>query len=126
LHELKTFPEVAVKPFSLLVHHPLDETYLSPPGDFCAEGELPAEETEVRQALTAMYVLTNRLMSISLWDRLLRTRKYSSASRSAAEAQRQLMSLVNSTPLHKAALRRIVSVMPEDNGGREAIRDYLP
>ena len=35
------------------------------------------------------------------------------------------MALVNSTPLHKAALRRIVSVMPEDNGGREALRDYL-
>jgi len=125
LHELKTFPEVAVKPFSLLVNHPLDETYLSPPGDFCAEGELPAEETEVRQALTAMYVLTNRLVNISLWDRLLGTRKYSSASRAETEAQRRLMVLVNSTPLHKAALRRIVSVMPEDNGGREALRDYL-
>ncbi|WP_367144222.1 hypothetical protein [Pantoea stewartii] len=114
-----------MKPFSPLVNHPLDETYLSPPGDFCAEGELPAEETEVRQALTAMYVLTNRLMNISSWHRLFRTRKYSSASRSATEAQRQLMALVNSTPLHKAALRRILSEMPEDNGGREALRDYL-
>ncbi|MFP3439077.1 hypothetical protein R0K18_14935 [Pantoea sp. SIMBA_133] len=114
-----------MKPFSLLVHHPLDETYLSPPGDFCAEGELPEEETEVRQALTAMYVLTNRLMSINLWDHLLRTRKYSSACRSAAEVQRKLMALVNSTPSHKAALTRIVSVMPQDNGGREALRDYL-
>ncbi|MDI3416135.1 hypothetical protein [Pantoea sp. V106_11] len=79
----------------------------------------------MRQALTAMYVLTNRLMNISLWDRLLGTRKYSSASRSATESQRRLMVLVNSTPLHKAALRRIVSVMPEDNGGRKALRDYL-
>ncbi|NQE77603.1 hypothetical protein [Pantoea ananatis] len=114
-----------MKPFSLLVNHPLDESYLSPPGDTYMEGELPEEETEVRQALTAMYVLTNRLMNIGLWDRLFRTRKYSSASRSATEAQRQLMALVNSTPLHKAALRRIVSVMPEDNGGREALMDYL-
>ncbi|MBA4823897.1 hypothetical protein H2241_23625 [Pantoea ananatis] len=79
----------------------------------------------MRQALTAMYVLTNRLMNIGLWDRLFRTRKYSSASRPATEAQRQLMALVNSTPLHKAALRRIVSVMPEGNGGREALMDYL-
>ncbi len=79
----------------------------------------------MRQALTAMYVLTNCLMNIGLWDRLFRTRKYSSASRPATEAQRQLMALVNSTPLHKAALRRIVSVMPEDNGGLEALRDYL-
>lgn len=86
---------------------------------------MPEEETEVRQVLTAMYVLTNRLMNIGLWDRLLRTRKYSSASRSATEAQRKLMALVNSTPLHKAALRRIVSDMPEDNGGREALRGYL-
>jgi hypothetical protein len=84
-----------VKPFNLLVHHPLDETYLSSLGDFCAEGELPEDETEVRQALTAMYVLTNRLMNISLWDRLFRTRKYSSASRPATEAQRKLMTLVN-------------------------------
>lgn len=114
-----------MKPFSLLVKHPLDETYLSPPGDTYTEGELPEEETEVRQALIAMYVLTNRLMNIGLWDRLFRTRKYSSASRSATDAQRQLMALVNSTPLHKAALRRIVSVMPEDNGGREALMDYL-
>jgi hypothetical protein len=72
-----------------------------------------------------MYVLTNRLMNIGLWDRLFRTRKYSPASRPATESQRQLMALVNSTPLHKAALRRIVSVMPEDNGGREALMDYL-
>jgi len=122
---LKTFPEIAVNPFSLLVNHPLDETYLSPPSDFCAEGKLPEEETEVCQALTAMYVLTNRLMNINSWDRLLRTRKYSSASRSATEAQRTLMVLVNSTPSHKAALKRIVSVMPEDNGGREALRDYF-
>ncbi|WP_145033838.1 hypothetical protein [Pantoea ananatis] len=69
-----------MKPFSLLVNHPLDETYLSPPGDTYTEGKLPEEETEVRQALTAMYVLTNRLMNIGLWDRLFRTRKYSSAS----------------------------------------------
>ena len=114
-----------MNPFSLLVNHPLDETYLSPPSDFCAEGKLPEEETEVCQALTAMYVLTNRLMNINSWDRLLRTRKYSSASRSATEAQRTLMVLVNSTPSHKAALKRIVSVMPEDNGGREALRDYF-
>ncbi|MGP2504095.1 hypothetical protein ACTUSN_22275 [Pantoea ananatis] len=114
-----------MKPFSLLVHHPLDETYLSPPGDTYTEGELPEEEKEVRHALTAMYVLTNRLINISSWHRLFRTRKYSSASRSATEAQRKLMALVNSTPLHKAALRRIVSDMPEDNGGREALRDYL-
>jgi len=114
-----------VKPFSLLVNHPLDETYLSPPGDYCAEGELPEEETEVRQALITMYVMTNRLLNISIWDRLYRIRKYSSASRSATEAQRTLMVLVNSTPSHKAALRRIVSVMPQDNGGREALMDYL-
>jgi len=114
-----------VKPFSLLVNHPLDETYLSPPEDFCTEDELPEEETEVRHALTAMYVLTNRLMNISLWDRLFKTRKYLSACRPAAEAQRKLRALANSTPLHKAALRRIVSVMPEDNGGREALMDYL-
>ncbi|PWW11063.1 hypothetical protein [Pantoea sp. AG702] len=114
-----------MKPFSLLVNHPLDETYLSPPGETYTEGELPEEEIEVRNALTAMYVLTNRLMKIGLWNRLFRSRKYSSAGHSATEAQRRLMVLVNSTPIHKAALRRIVSVMPEDNGGREALRDYL-
>ncbi|WP_205954702.1 MULTISPECIES: hypothetical protein [Pantoea] len=114
-----------MKPFSLLVNHPLDETYLSPPGETYTEGELPEEEKEVRHALTAMYVLTSRLINISLWDRLSRPRKYSSACCSAAEAQRKLMALVNSTPSHKAALRRIVSVMPEDNGGREALSDYL-
>lgn len=81
--------------------------------------------TEVRQALTAMYVLTNRLINISSLHRLFKTRKYSSATLPATEAQRQLISLVNSTPLHESALRRIVTVMPEDNGGREALRDYL-
>ncbi|MEJ1269079.1 hypothetical protein WDV93_25515 [Pantoea ananatis] len=114
-----------MKPFSLLVNHPLDETCLSPPGETYTEGELPEEEIQVRHALIAMYVLTDRLMNISLWDRLFRTRRYSSACRPATEAQRRLMTLVNSTPLHKAALRRIVSVMPEGNGGREALSDYL-
>lgn len=114
-----------MQPFSTLLNDPLDETYLNPPGDFCADGELPEEEMEVRQALISMYVLTNRLMNFNLWKRLFRTREYSSYKSLATDAQQQLMQLVNSTPLHKAALRRIVSVMPEDNGGREALRDYL-
>lgn len=114
-----------MKPFSSLVNDPLDETYLNLPGDYIAEGELPKEEIEVHKELVSMYVLTNRLMNFNLWERLFRTRKYCSASSLAINAQRQLMELVNSTPLHKAALRRIVSAMPEDNGGREALRDYL-
>jgi hypothetical protein len=114
-----------MQPFSTLLNDPLDETYLNPPEDWCGDGELPEEEIEVRQALVSMYVLTNRQMNFSLWKRLFRTRKYSSARSLATDAQRQLMELVNSTSLRKAALRRIVSVMPEDNGGREALRDYL-
>ncbi|WP_312544116.1 hypothetical protein [Pantoea eucalypti] len=108
-----------------MLNDPLDETYLSPPEDWCADGELPEEEIEVRQALVSMYVLTNRLINFSLLERLFRTRKDSSARSLATDAQQQLMELVDSTPLHKAALRRIVSAMPEDNGGREVLRDYL-
>ena len=114
-----------MQPFSTLLNDPLDETYLTPPEDWCADGDLPEEEIEVRQAFVSMHVLTNRLMNFSLRERLFRTRKYSSARNLATDAQRQLMELVNSTPLHKAALRRIVSAMPEDNGGREALRDFL-
>jgi len=51
-----------------MLNDPLDETYLSPPEDWCADGELPEEEIEVRQALVSMYVLTNRLINFSYWN----------------------------------------------------------
>lgn len=104
---------------------PLQEHYIVPPGDLFEDGMLPPEDLEVRRATIAMKLCTERLACLGVWTRLFRRAEYQEAYDMAAEAQRRLRKLVNSTPAHKAAIRRIVNAMPPGNGGREALASYI-
>lgn len=103
---------------------PLAEHYIVPPGFSVTDGMLPPEEFAVRKALVEMKLFTERYMSFGVFKRFFHRDEYVAAGKLASRKQEALAHLVNSGPLYKAALRRIVNAMPEDNGGREALREY--
>jgi hypothetical protein len=81
--------------------HPLDETYIERPGDFTAAGAIPPEDFEVRNAL----MLTN-LSSKN-------AKAFGVKARSEAVANAQaLIQLINRTPEHQAAFKRIINGTP--------------
>lgn len=100
---------------------PLAETYLVPPGAAVCDGMLPPEEFEVRRALLEMKLLTEHVRAFSWLSRIFGSVAYREARDAAAESQKALLCLVNSTHEHKAAIRRIVNAMPPNNGGRESL-----
>lgn len=103
---------------------PLAETYIEPPGAWISEGMLPPEDLEVRRALAEMKALTDHAKSFGFLSRLFGSDTYRKARTAAVEKQQALLSLVNSSREHKAAIRRIVNAMPLGNGGREALLLY--
>lgn len=103
---------------------PLAEHYIEPPRESVPDGMLPPEEFAVRQAVLEMKVFTERYIAFGVWKRLFQRDEYIAAEQLALTKQKALAELVNSGPLYKAALRRIVNAMPEGNGGREALRAY--
>lgn len=107
--------------YSKYLNNPLDEEYLVIPGEFVEEGAIPPEEMDVLRALVAMKVSTGKAGQYGIVARLFRTDDFRKSLAAAVTSQKELMELVNRTPLHKAAIRRIVNAMPPGNGGREAI-----
>lgn len=87
---------------------PLDEKYLEPPGDFCPAGMLPPQDLEVRNAGAAMKLATERFIKLGILDRFFNRAEYLARKDLAIRTQATLRTLVNSSPEHKAALRRIV------------------
>ncbi len=104
---------------------PLQERYLVPPGDWVQAGMLPPEEFEVRAALVEAKIFTERVMSFGFFSLVFGTAKYRQAYEVAREKQRTLMELVNSSPAHKAAARRIVNDLLPSNGLRDALQSYI-
>ncbi|MTJ94023.1 MAG: hypothetical protein F8N36_14370 [Desulfovibrio sp.] len=102
---------------------PLAETYLAPPENLVKDGMLPPQEFEVCAALLEMKLFTERAISYGTWSFFRRSERRA-AWEIARQKQNRLMELVNSSREHKAAIRRIVSAMPPDNGGREVLRPY--
>lgn len=90
---------------------PLAETYLVAPGQTVEPGMLPPEEWQVRAAFIEMREFTQRFAGMGLLARLRRRAEYERARALAIEKQDALFNLVNSTPAHKAAMRRIVTTL---------------
>lgn len=102
------------------INTPLDQVYLTPPPDAVPLGMLPPEEYEIQTALVELKFFTERVISFGFFGRLFNRSAYSKALEIARKKQSVLRQLVKRSPEHKAALQRIVSAMPTDNGGREA------
>ncbi|HID3699298.1 TPA: hypothetical protein ACXEXX_005408, partial [Klebsiella pneumoniae] len=82
-------------------------------------------ELEVRKQLAALKFCEERLRKCGFFWRLFNSEEYKGYLHIAKTVNDNLMQLVNRTPQHKAAIRRIVNSMPESNGGREALQDFL-
>jgi hypothetical protein len=104
---------------------PLDHEYRVAPPNWVAEGMLPPEDFEVRRAIVEMKLATEHWIGLGFWPRLIGTTAAKHAKAFAVEKQRELRALVQTSPAHKAALRRSIYSMPEDSGGREVPASYL-
>lgn len=111
--------------FSKFLNDPLDEHYLIPLPDSYVEGELPVEEVSVRHSLLEYRARYDALQSCGLLAIIFKTEEYRSTKSMLEKSHSRLLELVNSSPLHKAAIRRIVNDMPSGNGGREALREFI-
>lgn len=104
----------------------LDETYIYGPIPFFAsERDLPPEDLEVRQGLLAYKLALERTNVLHFFSVLFRTAKAQALFGQVQREHSKLMDLVNKSPAHKVAIRRIVNDMPQGNGGREALADFV-
>lgn len=104
---------------------PFDTKYLIPPGEDIPDGMLPPEDFEVRRALVAVRVSTEKIGETGFIATLLRTEKYRAAKALAEKYQDELKQLVGSSRAHCAAFQRIIDAMPPGNGFREFL-EHLP
>lgn len=111
--------------FSRYLQTKLDTQYLETPGDCVAEGEIPEEEMEVRRYLAGFKMASDKVNSFGFLSRLFKSEEYRAYKEMFDIMSNKLLELVNRTPEHKAALHRIVNTMPENNGGRQALEEYL-
>ncbi|MCE7534211.1 hypothetical protein [Acinetobacter nosocomialis] len=92
-----------------LINHPLDEVYLVDeiPSSVTG-GMLPYQEFEVRKAVIAMLGGQHLEKPAGFFKQIIKKANV------ATQSQLDFQNLVNSSPEHKAALRRIISTMPKD------------
>jgi hypothetical protein len=98
------------------------------PRSWLAWPEKPRQHPECRYVLTLPdgSLETPACRSgAGLWQRLIGTTAAKHAKALAVEKQRELRALVQTNPVHKAALRRSIHSMPEDSVGREVLASYL-
>lgn len=95
--------------YSRFMNDPLDEEYLVSPGivGSYADGEIPAEEIEVREAVIRFKVTGDQVLSMNLFHRLFHYQRYSEVRASFNKSRLALVDVVNRSPFHKAAMRRI-------------------
>lgn len=103
-------PNVTFADGSRLINHPLDETYLSAPGDYFLEGMLPRAEQQVTAAMIEMAISSRKYAEFGFFRSLFHKSEYENAKCLAIEKQKNLRALVNSTPEHKAAFKRILTI----------------
>ncbi|AQV34029.1 TPA: hypothetical protein REY24_005316 [Klebsiella pneumoniae] len=113
--------------YSRFMNDPLDEEYLVSPGivGSYADGEIPAEEIEVREAVIRFKVTGDQVLSMNLFHRLFHYRRYSEVRASFNKSRLALVDMVNRSPFHKAAMRRIYSDLPEQSIARRVLLDFI-
>ena len=113
--------------YSRFMNDPLDEEYLVSPGivGSYADGEIPAEEIEVREAVIRFKVTGDQVLSMNLFHRLFHYRRYSEVRASFNKSRLALVDMVNRSPFHKAAMRRIYSDLPEQSIARRVLVDFI-
>lgn len=100
-------PNVTFVDGSRLINHPLDEVYLSPPGDFIAYGMLPRAEHQIRAAMIEMLFCTKAYMTFGFFKSLFERDEYKRVRSLALDKQKAFREMINSSAEHKAAIKRV-------------------
>ncbi|HHG7143497.1 hypothetical protein AAGQ22_18080 [Klebsiella pneumoniae] len=113
--------------YSRFMNDPLDEKYLLSPSieGFYAEGEIPAEEIEVWDAVMRFKFTGDQALSMNLFHRLFHYQRYREVRASFNKSRLALVDVVNRSPFHKAAMRRIYSDLPEQSIARRVLGDFI-
>lgn len=106
---------VCLESFSKYISTKLDKIYSEEPGDIVERNELPSEEFEVREALMAHLFYWGQLSEMSIWYRLFERKHSSEVKRKFFVTEARLIELINKSPEHRAAMYRILSLMPEES-----------
>ncbi|AZN69856.1 MULTISPECIES: hypothetical protein [Acinetobacter calcoaceticus/baumannii complex] len=99
--------------------NPLDEKYLEDPAIFThyryiKGGMLPPEEFEIRQALRKVIFYEKTISSFGLLNKIIHQEQYQEAQVEAKVWKEKLLNLMNKSPQHEAAIKRIVSTLTGD------------
>ncbi len=100
-------PNVTFTDGSRLINHPLDEVYLSPPGDFIAYGMLPRAEHQIRAAMIEMLFCTKAYMTFGFFRSLFERSEYERVKSLALEKQKAFREIIISSEEHQAAIKRV-------------------
>lgn len=93
--------------FSKYLQSPLDDRYLVVPGDTVEENTLPAEEIEVRRALSELKLMAIQSDDLSLSSKLFKTNKFMDWQKNFNAKKAEVKTLIFSSQLHRAAYHRI-------------------
>lgn len=98
------------KPFSKYILHVLDEAYriIPPEAELVNREEFPPEEWEIRDCLADYYECRIEIENMSFFSKLLNLKKYSLMAAYCMKRQDDLSKMINSSPMHKAAMLRLM------------------
>ncbi|ACC59018.1 hypothetical protein MW722_003649 [Acinetobacter baumannii] len=108
--------------------NPLDEKYVEDPAIFAdysyiKAGMLPPEEFEIRHALKMMILNENMLSRFSPLKKIFYKKDFQDVKIAAKYWREVLLNLMNKSPQHKAAIKRIASTITGD--GIERLKPFL-
>ncbi|MDC4411848.1 hypothetical protein NQ656_17550 [Acinetobacter baumannii] len=108
--------------------NPLDEEYVEDPAIFVnyryiKGGMLPPEEFEIRHALRKVSLYEKTISSFGLLSKIHHQKQFQEAQAEAKIWKEKLLNLMNKSPQHKAAIKRIASTLTGD--GLERLKQFL-
>lgn len=90
---------------------PLAESYIDIPGRYVLPGMLPPEEFEVSAAFVELHHAIENALGVGLVIRLFQPSRARALKVVAEAKQESFLQLVNRSPAHKAAIRRMATVI---------------
>lgn len=105
----------------------LDETYkLIPMTDLIETKELPLADFEVREALLMVKISTEALRHTPILSKIFSTNEYKNSKETAMNCQAKLRDVINSSPEHMAAFKRLMDAARKLGTGMDiALSSYL-
>jgi hypothetical protein len=95
------------------VLHSLAETYLKEPEEWVEAGALPPQEMELRKVMASLRIAKGHLDAFDVVTKFLDGKGYKETRRVFERQCETLRLLVKASPEHRAALKRILSVMSD-------------